>query len=1046
MAMLTVMINWNGIMSHYDDYTNAYLVEHDFGFDFWELFFKSVKPLVENFKKEASSSEKPSSLFSCFVAMSRSHNLVLHLEKEKSLVPDIFSILTVATASEAIVSGVLKFVKDLLNLDSELGSEDGAVKRVLLPNVDVLIFSLHCFFEPDNASKRKSVRFPGETELRIFKLLSKYIKDPLPARRFVDILPLLVTKRANSPDVCIGALQVIQDLVPVVGSEVTSKFLSAVSPLLVNAGTDMQSSICDLLTAVAKVDQEVLYVAELLCKLNATSVVDLGGLDYDTDYAYRLSLSFVEFSALVLGQEAKKCPESPEKVVKDASCHTWTSTSIQRSLNKFFLKHMADIMNKESSAKKEWVNLLREMVLRLPELPNLHSLKALSSADAEVDFFNNITHLQCGLEMAEVVYSLAFIETYQFHPDLNCFVGKSFPEEVTIWERYRRVRALSWFRNVLNAGSLSVRKLFVLFFFNMLLHVQDGKGEHLRNACVDTLASISGCMPWKAYYALLLRCFHEMTLKLDKKNVLVRLICSILDQFHFSETCYTNNAQKLLGDSGLTSSTMVHCFSTAHNMTEIQTCLQKVVLPKLQKMLALDPDKVHVNISVATLKLLKLLPGDIMDLQLSSIVHHISNFLKSRVESSLDEAHSALAACLKELGLDFLQFIVCVLRATLKCGYEVHVLGYTLHYILSKSLSNPVIGKLDYCLEDLIAVVENDILGDVAEEKESITFKTHALWLLQTVTAHLQKHLSPKIKSKLETMVSYIASGIEGNPSVDQTDLFVFVFGLIEDGIKEENDQGENFVSVKKDKQARTISGNRKIISDGIISIRSQSSHLITVFALGVLHNRTKNCLNSKYEDVLSGTLRCLTPLIKLPLPSLEKQADKIKNALLEIAQTLNANSPLLQTCLRLLTVLLWNANITLSTEQLHMLIQFPIFIDLERNPSFVVLVLLKAIVNWKLVVHEIYDIVSRVVKKCLQQRLDFLLMNLRQGSDSNPSIFIYEHPSGREAVLEMLHAITMKFPKGFVNEQSQTLFLNLITCLANDHDNKVRSMTGAAI
>ncbi|KAK6941816.1 U3 small nucleolar RNA-associated protein 20, N-terminal [Dillenia turbinata] len=1089
--------------------------EHDFGFDFWELFFKSVKPLVENFKKEASSSEKPSSLFSCFVAMSRSHNLVLHLDKEKSLVPDIFSILTVATASEAIVSGVLKFVEDLLNLDSELGSEDGAVKRVLLPNVDALIFSLHCLFQPDNASKRKSVRFPGETELRIFKLLSKYIKDPLPARRFVDILLLLVTKRANSPDVCIGALQVIQDLVLVVGSEATSKILNAVSPLLVNAGTDMRLSICDLLAAVAKVDHAVLYVAELLCKLNATTVIDLGGLDYDTvigayekidtqffftvqvDHAlvilshcvydmaseelilrhsaYRLLLSFVEFSALVLGQEAKKCPESPEKVVKDASCRTWTGTSIQRLLNKFFLKHMADIMNKESSVKKEWVDLLREMVLRLPELPNLHSLKALSSADAEVDFFNNITHLQT----------------------------------------HRRVRALSRFRNVLNGGSLSeviVSKLFVPFFFNMLLDVQDGKGEHLRNACVDTLASISGCMPWKTYYALLLRCFHEMTLKLDKKKVLVRLICSILDQFHFSETCYSNDVQKLLGDSGLTSSTLVHCFSTAHDMTEIQTCLQKVVLPKLQKMLALDPEKVDVNISVATLKLLKLLPGDIMDSQLSSIVHRISNFLKSRVESSRDEARSALAACLKELGLDFLQFIVSVLRATLKRGYEVHVLGYTLHYILLKSLSNPVMGKLDYCLEDLIAVVENDILGDVAEEKEvekiaskmketrkcksfeslkliaqSITFKTHALRLLQTVTAHLQKHLSPKIKSKLETMLSYIASGIEGNPSVDQTDLFVFVFGLIEDGIKEENDQGESFASVKKDKEGRTIFGNRKIISDRIISIRSQSSHLITVFALGVLHNRTKNvkldkndgqlfsmldpfiallgnCLNSKYEDVLSGTLRCLTPLIKLPLPSLEKQADKIKKALLEIAQTLNANSPLIQSCLRLLTVLLQNANITLSTEQLHMLIQFPIFIDLERNPSFVALALLKSIVNRKLVVHEIYDIVSRVAevmvtnqeepirRKCseillqflldyhlsekrLQQHLDFLLMNLR-----------YEHSTGREAVLEMLHAIIMKFPKGFVNEQSQTLFLHLITCLANDHDNKVRSMTGAAI
>ncbi len=48
--------------------------------------------------------------------------------------------------------------------------------------------------------------------------------------------------------------------------------------------------------------------------------------------------------------------------------------------------------------------------------------------------------------------------------------------------------------------------------------------------------------------------------------------------------------------------------------------------------------------------------------------------------------------------------------------------------------------------------------------------------------------------------------------------------------------------------------------------------------------------------------------------------------------------------------------------------------------------------------------------------------------------------------MLEMLHAIIVKFPRKNVDEQSQTLFVHLVICLANDHDNKVRSMTGAAI
>jgi U3 small nucleolar RNA-associated protein 20 len=38
--------------------------------------------------------------------------------------------------------------------------------------------------------------------------------------------------------------------------------------------------------------------------------------------------------------------------------------------------------------------LLRDMVLKLPKVAKFSSFKALCSEDAEVDFFNNIIHLQ----------------------------------------------------------------------------------------------------------------------------------------------------------------------------------------------------------------------------------------------------------------------------------------------------------------------------------------------------------------------------------------------------------------------------------------------------------------------------------------------------------------------------------------------------------------------------------------------------------------------------------------------------------------------------
>ncbi|KAM7258000.1 hypothetical protein ACFE04_013741 [Oxalis oulophora] len=1085
------------ILRKYEDY--------EFGEVFWDLFFTSMKPLIDGFKQECSSSNKPSSLISCFLVMSSSHRLVPLLNREKNLVPDVFSILAVSTAyDEAILRCVLSFIENLLNLDSEIHDSGSVIKKIILPNLDVLVGSLHCLFclyLDSRSFIRKLVRTPG---VRIFKLLSKYITQQLLAEKFVDILLPLFTKRVNhSGEACIEAMQVIRDIIPVLGSETASKILIAVSPLLIYVELDLRLSICELLSGLAKADPSMLTVGKLVSELNATAPMQMGDLDYDTivaayerinveffhsiveDHAsvilsqcvydmstdelilrhsaFRALLCFVDFSAQVLEQEVTKCNEVPDPMItSDESI--WTSARIHHVLNNILMKHLGNAMNKGSFVKKEWVELLRDMVIRLPQVETLHSLKDLCSEDSELDFFNNIIHLQ----------------------------------------RHRRAKALAGFKKYIVAGNTSeimMNELFIPLFFNMLFDSKEGKGENITTLSLEALASVSSCISWKSYYALLLRCFREMTLYPDRQKVLLRLICAILDQFHFFLKDDTTNVPETQ--------------TSATDSTEIQICLEKTLLPKIQKLLSTDSDKLSVNASVAALKLLKLLPGDTMDSQLPSIIHRVSNFLKSRAESVRNEARLALAACLKELGLEYLQFIVGVMQATLKRGFEMHVLGYSLNFILSKAIPNPMCGKLDYCLKNLLSVIEKDILGKVSEEKEvdkiaykmketktcksfetakliaqSVTFKTHALTLVSSVTSNVRKHLTPKLKTKLESMLSHIAAGIQNNPSVDQSDLFVFVYGLVEDGIKEENVPGENTTSTEenKNKRQRNSVGRKNNLKGQVVSNKSACSHLITVFALGLLNNYLKkaklnkndeqllsmldpfanllgDCLGSKYEDVISASLKCLAQILPLPLPSLKSQADRIKVAVLDIAQNLgNLQSPLVESSLKLLIVLLRSTKVSLSSEQLRLLIQFPLFVDIERTPSFTALSLLKAVVHRKLVVPELFDIIVRVAelmvtsqdesirKKCsrillqflrdyhlaekrLEQHLDFLLANIR-----------YEHSSGREAILEMLHAIIMKFPKGELDQQSKKIFVQLVGCLATDLDNKVRSMAGAAI
>ncbi|XP_010445040.1 PREDICTED: U3 small nucleolar RNA-associated protein 20-like [Camelina sativa] len=1067
----------------------------DLGSEFWDLFFSAVSPLIKSFKQEGSSSEKPSSLFSCFLSMSRSRNLFTLLSREESLVPDIFSVLTVTTASEAIKSSALKFIENLLCLENEFGEDANMISGFLDPYIDALINSLHSLFIGD-IFKRKSVKYHGEREMKILKLLSKRVRDPSHAMKYLDVLLSFLDKSVKDSDIRREALLAIQDIIPFLGIESTSKIINIISPLLVDADCEVRLCICDLLESIAEKDSSLVDVAKRIRDMNAISAMEVDDLDYEkivnayveinADFfnksseqhtkiilsqsiynvssesimlrgsAQKLLSSFIDFSASILREEASSHSELGKEVkIADVS---WTGDRILFILRSFILKHMGDAINRGGIIIKEWFLLIREMVTKLPDAGNLSAFRPLCSEDENVDFFKSIVHIQV----------------------------------------HRRGRAISRFTNVVKDSSLPegvLRKLLVSVFFNILLDGQDGKENNVRNACTEALASVSAHMSWKSYYALLNRCFREMNKHQKKGKLLLRLICLILDKFHFAKDSYPQEAE------------------------EIRTCLQKIVFPKMQKLINSDSDNVNVNSSVAALKVLKLLPEDVMDSNLSSIVHKVASFLKNRLESIRDEARLALSACLKELGLEYLQIVVNVLRAILKRGSEVHVLGHTLSFILSRCLSKSTCGKLDHCLVDLLAVVETDILGEVAEQKdvekfaskmketrkrksfetlkliaENVTFRSHGLTLLSPVTAQLQRHLTPKIKTNLENMLRQIAAGIESNPSVDQGDLFVFIYARVDDGINNRNGPGDQVSSLPSRKKSISRDLKKTV---GLISGAKSCPHLITVFALDLLHNRMKKlkcdnadkellsmldpfvrlltgCLSSKYEDIVSLSLRCFTSLIRFPLPSLMSEADEVKTVLLTIAQSaVSSSSPLVQSCLKLLTTLLDNKNITLSSEQLKMLVQFPMFVDLENlesDTSFIALSLLKAIVKRKLVVPEIYDIATQVSelmvksqsdpirKKCkqillqfivhytlsekrLEQHVNFLLENLR-----------YEYSTGREAVLDMLEALILKFSEpnlgkqSDLDRQSKTLFLQLVLCLANEIDKDVRYHVGALI
>ena len=142
------------------------------------------------------------------------------------------------------------------------------------------------------------------------------------------------------------------------------------------------------------------------------------------------------------------------------------------------------------------------------------------------------------------------------------------------------------------------------------------------------------------------------------------------------------------------------CKSASCRVTRI---IQNILLPQLHKVLAEmaqhekyhklnkkrtraereEEDLIRVPISLAVVKLLQRLPKDILDANLPGVFIKTCTFLKSELESVRKVTRETLQKIMNTLGPEYLGLLLEEMTTLLPQGYQVHVLVYTMHAILS---------------------------------------------------------------------------------------------------------------------------------------------------------------------------------------------------------------------------------------------------------------------------------------------------------------------------------------------------------------------------
>ncbi|XP_076264086.1 small subunit processome component 20 homolog isoform X2 [Rhynchophorus ferrugineus] len=734
--------------------------------------------------------------------------------------------------------------------------------------------------------------------------------------------------------------------------------------------------------------------------------------------------------------------------------------------------HNADLRN-------ECISLLGYLARECPEshfiLRDLN--RYANKEDLEVDFFENLTHLQIHR------HARAMLKFCQVTRDLTeCPNSKSLTQ-------------------------------FLLPLASHYLCSEKFQGKNaVIDAAIEMMGVICRILPWHQYEGVLKFCLLRLRHKIEFQKQLVRLTVTILDAFHFdlskghvdmdlsrknlpkeeevvtATEDKTEEADEKIQDDAeadvevedvldedvdenddeegtednsqkITEKITILCKSTA---TRIIKTIQTVLLPQLHRVLAQftnyetahkvnrkktgaereEEDMARVPISLAVVKLLQRLPKEILDHNLPGVFLKLCSFLKSQLESVRRIARETLQNIMITLGPKYLQLLLREIAPLLNRGFQVHVLVFTVHGVLSclkgtyeeRDIDEILLTVLNLCMADLFGILSEEkevvkITAKVSEAKATKSYDTLQI-LAQHITEqclmdiilpikqYIESSHSFKTIQKVQEALRFIVMGLVENTFISSESLLKFAYGTSAQKIaellprKKKKQEEED-----KEKQARKredcfiiprIPGNRTQYRELNVKVASNTnSYVLVEFGLRLclaLLKREKikdvvyrpyidpfvgifqSSLKSKHVKLCTVTLQCLQWVMKYELPSMKARIKSIAKEMFAILHKYAAsglskgdNFDLVVSAFKATAVLVRDVQYhVIDKNQLKILLLYVEQDMHDHDRQATAFNLLKAIIARKLTATEINSVMSKVAELSITSELNHVRTQAR--------------------------------------------------------------------
>ncbi|KAL1517967.1 hypothetical protein ABEB36_001661 [Hypothenemus hampei] len=892
-----------------------------------------------------------------------------HKEDQKQyILPHIFDLLINSKSGITVINCIYEIIEALLKFemsqeDTEIEADNilvldsGIIERckindklnygscILLPHVPIIL---------EKFKRKLQTRFLNKTELFILSRISELVWESDISDSILQLLlPVTIKKCSSDEEVVVQLLTTINNLLRNV--EKPEIHLRGLTPLFGQVSyVSCRKILVQILDFIAEKSQlENLAVAStIIGDLNAFDAKWLENPDFEKRHgAFRKienelkKESFdVSLGSLLIFNLFFAMKNENDLALKDISSHTLKNLCSellkkhqrnQKDLDYLLNECMFPLIktgtrvNNNPAFRNECISFLGHLARECPEshyaLRDLHKLT--NKNDLEVDFFENLTHMQL----------------------------------------HRHARAMGKFCTMMKDETVAPNpKTVIQFLLPLATHYLGTEKYSGKNAVIDGAIEMVGVIcriiPWHQYEGILKFALAKLRDKMEFQRQLVRLVVEILDSFHYDLSKgqldkYNNSVELVANDNNkedtndfnenvtedkeveedeedeeeeldhdetvegkiekIVDKISILCKSTA---TRIIKTIQTVLLPRLHKNLAElthydsshkvnrkrtgfereEEDLARVPLSLAVVKLMQRLPKAILDLNLPRVFLKLCTFLKSHLESVRRMARETLEKIMQTLGPKYLGMLLSQIAPLMSRGYQLHVLVFTVHSVLNclkgtyepTDIDNVLITVLNLCTADLFGVLSEEkevvkITVKVSEARSTKSYDTLQivaqyitekclLDLILPIKQFLESNHSFKFVQRAQNAFRHIVLGLVDNTFISVSSLLMFAHGAANEKIpqllpvKKEKLTANEIVRQQRQKEdcliIPKIPINRASYRELNVKTSSDTNaHLFVEFGLKLVHVLLKRekIKNEEYKRFISPFVQVLQSCLK---------------------------------------------------------------------------------------------------------------------------------------------------------------------------------------